>query len=224
MALKLKHVIDSLTDVPGPVREYYAPTIDGKFALGVDNSEFRDRNVALLKEVEELRPLKAKYEGVDLEEYKALKAKAAAGDPDALVALKLELATEKGKAAAATRERDALAHRQAVSAAFVAAGGRPEAVDYIVGKAPFTVVDGELKPKDGESSPTINEWLLDQAAGANAFAFQKNTGGGSTGGKPSALALGARSNVRILRNPTPAELGANANDIAAGKVKVEITT
>lgn len=224
MAQKLKHVIDTLTDVPGPVREYYAPTPDGKFALAVDVSEFRDRNVALLKEVEELRPLKTKYEGVDLEEYAALKAKAAAGEPDALVALKLELATEKGKAAAALAKADALVHRQAVSAAFLAAGGRPEAVDFIVGKAPFTVVDGELKPKEGESSPTITEWLLDQASGPHAFAFHPNKGGDALGAKPSTLALGVRANVRVLRNPDAQALGAHSAEIAAGRVKVEYTT
>jgi hypothetical protein len=142
--------------------------------------------------------------------------KVAAGEDADVAKLKLQLAEAQSATAAATQERDALVHRSAVSAAFLAAGGRPEAVDYIVGKAPFAIVDGELKPKAGEPSPTITEWLLDQAAGPHAFAFHRSTGGGAPGAKAPTLALGPRANVKMITNPSPQELGEHASAIAAG--------
>ena len=224
MASTLKHIVDNLADIPEALREFYPPTSDGKFALAVDKSEFRDRNVALLKEVEELRPLKAQLEGVDLVAAKAALAKIAAGEDADVAKLKLQLAEAQSATTAATQKAEALTHRHAVSAAWLAAGGRPEAVDFIADKVPFALVDGVLKPKDGESAPTIQEWLQQQAVGPNAYLFQPNRGGGAEGAKPPTLALGGRTNVRILRNPTPAELGAASKDIAAGLVKLEITT
>lgn len=229
--MALKYTIDALTQVPGPDRDHYEKAADGKFHLRVEGhpdsarvAEFRNNNIALTKEVEELRPLKAKLEGVDIDAAKAALAKVAAGEDADVAKLKAQLAEAQSATTAATQKADALAHRQAVSAAFLAAGGRSEAVDLIADRVPFTLVDGALKPKDGEPAPTVQEWLADQAAGANAFLFHPNKGGGAMGAKPPSLTLGARSDVRMLRNPTAQELGAAAADIAAGKVKVEITT
>src|SRR5205085_2417686 len=67
----LKFTIDDPVEVPGPVRDYYTKTSDGKFTLDVDGhpdaaklSEFRDKNVELLKERD---ALKAKFDGIDAE-------------------------------------------------------------------------------------------------------------------------------------------------------------
>lgn len=229
--MALKYTIDALVEVPGPDRNHYEKATDGKFHLRVEGhpdsarvAEFRSNNIALTRERDALTAKLASFEGVDSEAAKAAIAKVAAGEDADVVKLKLQLAESQSAAASATQKADALIHRQAVSAAFLAAGGRPEAVDLIVDKVPFAVVDGALKPKDGEASPTIEEWLLDQAAGANAFLFHPNKGGNAPGAKPPTLSLGARSDVRMLRNPSPQELGAASNDIAAGKVKVEYTT
>lgn len=229
--MALKFIIDTLTEVPGPLRGEYTKREDGKYVLAVDGhpdstkvAGFRDNNITLTRERDALTAKLAAFDGIDSEAAKAALAKIAAGEDADVVKLKLQLAESQSATAAATQKAEALAHRQAVSAAFLAAGGRSEAVDFVTALAPFTVVGDTLKPNEGEASPTIQEWLLDQTVGANAFMFHPNKGGGAMGSKPSALVLGGRSDVRTLRNPTPQELGAAAADIAAGKVKVEITT
>jgi hypothetical protein len=229
--MALKYTIDTLVEVPGPLRDLYIKGNDGKFHLALDGhpdtarlAEFRNNNITLTRERDALTARLAPFDGIEPDAAKAALAKVAAGEDADVVKLKLQLAESQSATAAATQKAEALAHRQAVSAAWLAAGGRPEAVDLIADKVPFTLVDGVLKPKDGESSPTIQEWLLDQAAGANSYLFHKNTGGGASGSKPAALALRGRADVRILRNPSPAELGAASADIAAGRAKVEITT
>lgn len=229
--MALKYTIDSLNQVPGPDRDHYKRGDDGQFHLVVDGhpdtarlAEFRNNNVELRKTNDALAAKLAAFDGIDSEAAKAALARVAAGEDGDIVKLKLQLSEAQAATTAATQERNALVHRSAVSAAFLAAGGRPEAVPLIVDRVPFVLVDGELRPKEGEASPTIREWLLDQAAGANSFLFHPNRGGGAEGAKVPAFALGARADVRVLRNPTAAELGANASDIAAGRAKVEYTT
>lgn len=224
--MALKYTIDDIVEAPGPLRSEYEKGTDGKFHLKIDGhpdttklAEFRTTNVTLMRERD---ALKAQYEGIDPVAAKAAIAKVAAGDAPDVVAMKLELETEKSRTAAAQAKADDLVFRQAISSAFLATGGRPEAVDYIVGKAPFVVgADGVLQPKPGEIAPTVEEWLVTQLQ-ASAFAFHPSAGGGAIGAKQPAL--GVRSNVRQLVNPTPQELGAAAKDIATGKVKVVITT
>jgi hypothetical protein len=229
--MALKYTIDALVEVPGPERSHYEKGSDGKFHLRVDGhpdaarlAEFRTNNVTLMQERDTLAAKLAAFEGIDSEAAKAALAKVAAGEDGDVAKLRSQLAESQSATAAATQKAEALLHRQAVSAAFLAAGGRPEAVDYVVLKAPFTISAGALKPKDGEPSPTLEEWLAEQTVGPNSFMFHPNKGGGALHSTPSALALGARADVRTLRNPTPQELGANADAIAAGKVRVEITT
>ena len=72
---KLKQVLDQINEVPGPLRDFYEQAADGKHHLCVDGdspklAEFRSRNIALMKENDDLR---AKFEGVDPVEYRALK-------------------------------------------------------------------------------------------------------------------------------------------------------
>ena len=110
--MALKFVIDKLEDVDAPLRAYYA-RVGEKYQLTTEGehpkvTEFRSTNINQARELEELRPLKTKFEGVDPEEYRTLKAKAAAGDPADLVALRAELATEKAARAAAQARADAL--------------------------------------------------------------------------------------------------------------------
>jgi hypothetical protein len=225
--MALKFTIDDPVEVPAPLRPEYKKGGDGKYHLALEGdppkefpplveanrkvTEFRDSNVQLMKKL-------AAFDGLDADAAKAALAKVAAGDADDVAKLKLDLAEAKSAATTAAQKTDALVLRSAVSNAFVAMGGRVDATDYIVGKAPFSAQpDGTLKPHDG-APLTVEEWLVTQLE-ASAFAFHPSKGGGATGAKPGAV-LGARSDVRTLTNPTPQELGAAASDIKAGKVKV----
>ena len=225
--MALKYTINDPSEVAESLRGDYVKATDGKFRLAIEGdplaaanakvAEFRDNNLALQKKL-------ATFEGIDdpVAAKDAL-AKLATGDDADVVKLKLKLADAESTAAAATQKHDQLVFRSLVSAAFLAVGGRPEAVDYIVGKAPFKLVDGELQPNDA-ATPTIADWLLEQsAAPASAFVFLPNKGGGSQGANTPTLKLGSGSNVRELVNPTPQELGANAADIKTGRVKVAYT-
>jgi hypothetical protein len=222
--MALKYLIDSLDDVAEHLRpEYTKAAADGKYHLALDGhpvAEYRSKNIELLKEKTELTTRLAAFDGIDPVAAKAALAKTG-DDNSEVVALKLKLAEAQSNAAKAATEKDALVLRQTVGAEFLATGGRPEAMDYIVSKAPFTVVNGALKANDG-APPTVEEWLVTQLD-ASAFAFNPSIGGAALGGK-AGVVLGARSNVRQLVNPSPTELGAAAADIKAGKVKVAYTT
>jgi hypothetical protein len=178
--------------------EYYTKDADGTYVLAEDPTakvkEFRDKNTALMKES---AALKAKYEGVD-------------STDEAIVKLKLDLATEKSARAAAEAATVDITRRTAVSAAFLAAGGRPEAVDLILLKAPT-------------DADKLVDWLTEAAVSKElAFAFHSSNGGGATAGSKPALV--SNPNAKILRNPTPQELGQFSREIASGAVKIEITT
>jgi len=102
--MSLKYVIDDLDDVPRLLRQDYKQGADGRYHLVLDGkhpdsvkvAEFRETNVQLLKELQELRPdaadveqMRAKlatFDGVDPDEYRVLKAR-----PDA-AKLEAELA------------------------------------------------------------------------------------------------------------------------------------
>jgi hypothetical protein len=223
--MPLKLVIDDLVQVPGPLREEYKKGTDGKFHLDVEEipdsakvAEFRDKNVALLKEVEELRPLKTKYQGIDPEAARVALAKST--DTAKLAA---DLAAEKA-AHAATQLRHTIVSK------FLYVGGRASAVDFMAerGAKVFAMEDGKLTTKEfSASNPaeplSVDEWMKQQIAVAD-FAFQPSRGGGAGGsGGSSTTKFGARSDQKILKNPTAQDLGANASDIASGKTKVEYT-
>jgi hypothetical protein len=248
--MSLKFTINDPVEVPGPVREYYKKTNDGKYSLDVEAhpdagkvAEFRNRNVALLKEVDELRPLKAnaaqyegldpdaaraalanaadmaaklaRFEGVDPEEYRTLKAR-----PDSTkLAQELEANLAAEKAAHAATQM-----KHIVTAEFLRVGGRTSAIDFMTTEAAkvFAMDGGKLTTKEfSASNPSepisLAEWMSKQINVAD-FAFQPSRGGGAT---PSTTKFGARPNQKILNNPTPQQLGENARDIAAGRLKVE---
>jgi hypothetical protein len=79
--MKLLPVVNSLDNVPEPLREAYVQAADGKYHLDLDGlppnavdkgklDEFRNNNVALLKQLDEF---KAKYGNVDMDEYNRIK-------------------------------------------------------------------------------------------------------------------------------------------------------
>src|SRR5687768_5252129 len=139
MALKL--TIDNLVEVPGNLRGEYKQGQDGKFHLDIDGehpdsvkvTQFRDKNIALLKEVEELRQLKTKYEGMDDLAKDAMdKAKNASK-------LEADLAAERSAHA-----RTQFNHT--VTREFLGMGGRPSAVEFMEDQAAkvFSMVDGKI--------------------------------------------------------------------------------
>ena len=105
-------------------------------------AEFRDRNIALSRELEEL---KAKYEGIDPDAVAAMTTKLAqleATKPtERLAALEAELARERTARIDVQKRADALVIETTISDAFLKSGGVPKARGYIVSQAmpQFTV-------------------------------------------------------------------------------------
>lgn len=257
-----KAVIENLTDVPEALRGEYEQR-DGKYHLKIEGElpgfapvtklqEFRDNNIKLIKEkeqtvkeLEELRSLKTRFDGVDPDEYKLLKEKHSKlekkgikDDDDvdkvfaekiekALAPVKKELESQKILAQEAQKKADKAKMREVIGGALVKAGARQDALDYLLVKADdfFLADNGEIKAKEGKTSPkdgvspiTAEEWIQ-SAVKEHSFAFEKSQGGGAT---PSAG--GARPGVKTLLNPTPQQLGENAAAIAKGELQVVHTT
>lgn len=256
-------VVDTLEKIPVELRTYYELK-DGKYALSLEGTpvgfasavdlstanarvvEFRDKNINLLREVEELRPLKTKFEGLDpeaaraaLESVKKLKNKGVGSEDDlaAMIKSALEVATKPlvDKVAQLTTTNEANAKRaddavmdSFIAAQFVKAGGKPSASGYITSKAreAFEVKDGKVVAKTGKFSGDkpgdplgIDEWLA-ATAKTDDFAF------GKTAGSDAPPASGTTNSLftgRIVRDPTPTQLGELAHEIRLGKVRVEMT-
>jgi predicted ATP-grasp superfamily ATP-dependent carboligase len=186
-------------------------------------AEFRDKNIALLKELDELRPLKEKFEGVDPEAARAALAKLPelegklaelASRPDG-TKLAEELATVRSEHAAAT-------FKNSVTVEFIKAGGRESAEEYIVEQAAKVfAADGSTKQMS-ETNPglplTVAEWL-ENTAREHHYLFKPSSGGGARG-NTNPPKLGATRRQGELRDPTPQQLGQHASDIASGKVKI----
>jgi hypothetical protein len=188
-------------------------------------AEFRQRNIDLLKEINDL---KAKYEGIDPEAVKADRARLAELEKikpqERITALETELATEKAAHATARQQADAFVIDTKITDAFLKAGGRPEARAFIVAAAAgqFTVEKGELKgtkfSPDRPGEPmTLTEWLTLQTK-SNAFCFLPSVGSGSRHRSDQGSASGG---ARVLRNPTERDLGRCATEIAKGEMRIE---
>jgi len=244
MAVKL--VVDSVEDIPRLYRQDYEQGADGKWHLILDGKhpdtvklgEFRTRNIELMKEAEELRPLKAKYEGIDPDAARAalanaadaekMRAKLAAFDGvDADEYRRLKARPDPAKLEAELAAETA-AHQQAefrniVTAAFLKAGGRESAVDYMVSCA-SKVFDTngttkELSTKNPGVPLTIAEWVEQQSKVAD-FAYLPSKGGGARPSPAGTHQLGEYNRQGILRDPTPQQLGEHSREIASGKLKV----
>lgn len=159
----------------------------------------------------------AAFEGVDPDEYRALKAR-----PDTsqrAAELEAELAATKTAHAAAML-------KNAVSVEFLRQGGRASAVDFMLQAASKVFemgTDGVTTKEFSATNPSqplsVSEWITQQVAVAD-FAFQPSRGGGAPVRKSAAL--GGRSNVKELRNPTPQQLGEHSASIARGEIKIVV--
>jgi len=265
--MALSPIVDTLEQIPEALRAHYVAK-DGKYVLeltaapagfvpAVDLAtangkvvEFRDNNVRLMKEVEELRPLKAtieKFTGIDPDAAKAAIAKVAtlgaAGvqrPDDIAVMIKTAvdaankpiadaLAAANAATQAASKRADDATLRESVIAKFVKAGGKAKASDFTIGKAleVFEVKEGRVVAKPNQFSAEkpgnpldIDEWLL-QHAREYDFAFEPSKGGGAAPAGGSGGGAGLKPGQTVLKDPTPQQLGENAAAISKGTVKVE---
>lgn len=186
-------------------------------------AEFREKNVALMKEIEEL---KGKYSGIDPVAVVADRAKLAefekAKPHERVTALEAELAAEKSAHADTRKRADTLVIENAIGDLFSKSGGRPEARAFVVAQAAgqFVVENGQVKgtkfsPDRAGEPMSVTEWITLQTR-QNAFCFLPSSGGGADPASPGRAAGSAKE----LRNPTPQELGRYAKEIASGDMKV----
>jgi len=262
----LTPVVDKLEDVPEAARSFYVQR-DGKFHVDLAGApagfvsaadlaaangkvvEFRDKNVALLQEIEPLRTLKTNVGDLDIPaartaqtELAEIKKKGVTKPDDvtklvqdgitaALKPVQDQLASISETAKADKKRADDLMLRQTISDAFTKAGGEPGALDFIVSRTngAFVIEGGAIKAaanqfsidKPGEPL-TVAEWMARQIKEA-PFAFKPSSGGGAnplTGGNRQEN----RAGVTIIKDPTPQQLGEFAGDVKAGKVRFEYSS
>lgn len=264
----MKTVLDSLDGLSDEVKAEYEVRDDKKFYIKLEGQpsgyvsasdllaantkvvEFRDKNIALMKENAELVPLKTKYEGIDPEEAReALKKVKALGkegirDADDLAAkiksaaeeliapLRTQLQTSQAEAQLERQRADASLLHSFIADRFVKAGGKSAATEYVVNlaKENFEVKDGKVMAKAGKFSTakpgdplTAEEWLTSDIQKNHDYVFQPSNGGGAPPAKPGGTTVPSKTKPgqTILKNPTPQQLGEFSTDIASGKVRVE---
>jgi hypothetical protein len=278
----LKPTYETLEQIPEALRSHYEPK-DGKLVLVLEGApvgfvpaaelaaangkvaEFRDTNIALLKEVEPLRVVKTehetfkkRYEGIDPTEVVTLRTKVqefeknGVKDPkdigaqitaaleQAVTPLKTQLET-LGQQLETSKREGAEAREQLVRKDFEAtlsqkalkAGADERMLPHFVDYAQKTwkLENGTFVAKNGaapifsEARPhepmTPDEWIAKQVTEAPGF-FKPSGGGGAGGGGglPGGIP-GAKPGARILKDPTPQELGKNADAILKGDVVVQ---
>jgi hypothetical protein len=244
-----------LLNLDGPPPDGYADAKEFA-SLKTKHEHSRDRGIGMLKEVAELagvpeatdlaplRDIIGKYRGLDVNEYERLKQNAAkleesgVKQPEdfahvvreqvnaAIEPIKNELEQER-TARIAEQEKNASSRmREEISRAFLEAGGKPRAVDFMVSEASkiFEVREGQVQARAGQYSPkrageavSVAEFMQNQLS-ASDFCFDGSAGGGAI---PSNGSFG--SSVKVLDNPTPQDLGKlsyQLDDLKAGKIKV----
>ncbi len=242
--MPLKPIVDTLDEIAEPMREHYTER-DGKFHLAVEGlvpkervAEFRDTNIALKREMDELR---TRFDGIDPDEYRKLNERAQkerdkklidAGKLDELVdqrvsGMKAEhekvlrsLTEEKAKLGA---QLEGLVIDGAIRDAATKAGARPEAIEDFLyrGRRIFRLQEGKAVPLDedrvvyGKSGGPmeISEWVSTLAEKAPHL-FQPTTGGG---GRTERTAT--RTPGTISREDGSAFIQ-NLDKIAKGELKV----
>lgn len=263
----MKAVISKLEDVAEAFRSEYEPH-EGKFRLKLEDQpvgyvkaedllnanrkvvEFRDKNIDLLKEVDELRPLKTQFEGIDpvvareaITKVNALGKKGIKDIDDfntavkntvddLLKPIKEQLATSAAEVAAERKRADEFLLQSQIADKFTKLGGKPNAVQFVTGLAEqvFEVKDKSVVAKTGKFSAdkpgelvSIDEWL-GQVSKEHDYVFQPSGGGGTppriAGGGGGIVPGALKPGQTILKNPTPQQLGEASADILAGKVKV----
>ena len=212
MALKFKY--QAKAEIPAEHQPFYAER-DGAWVLDADGAadktkldEFRNTNVALMRERDEL---KTRFEGIDPDEVRKLaqekkhleeQQRLKAGEFDKVLEARLKTAKVEWdkQLSAVTSERDALNARlvtiqidQAVVTEATKRGLRSTALPDITARArtTFKLVNGVPQAfdadsqtarvgKDGVTPMTLAEWLDTQVSDAPHL-FESNAGGGAAG-------------------------------------------
>lgn len=194
--MALKAILASKAEydaLPEATRKEYVEK-DGKYTLDVEGgiattadvlelktklAEFRDNNRVMHSELETLRPMAKKFEGVDPDEYRTLKEEVAAlktkgvSKPDdvqrliretlerEITPLKTALAAEKEERAKAQKAADEGKFREMVTAEATKANVSPTAIRHVLREAEsvFELKDGAdgqkvLSPRTGVKHPT----------------------------------------------------------------------
>lgn len=226
-----KFVLTLDGDLPGYVKESDYAALNGRL------SEFRNNNTALAGEVTALKQKLSAFEGVDPEEHKALKTEAeklkgkgvSKADDIAVVvntALEQALKPLKDQVSQTIAERNAekqradrALFRSAIQQEFTKAGGRADALDFIVGKADpeFEVKDDKIVARENRLNEkglplTPSDWMA-RTVKDYGFAFEPSKGAGGSGGS-------VNTPNAILSNPSPLDFGRNLEQIAKGSMTV----
>jgi hypothetical protein len=242
--MKLKYRVKTLAEVPEAFHSLYIEK-DGEFVLEVDGAvskdkldEFRDTNIALKRERDELT---AKYGDIDPDKYRELsdldrrqreKKLIDAGKVDELVAERVnamksdfekQLAALGGEKSKLTTQLEGLVIDNAIRDAATKAGVRSTAVDDVLlrGRSLFKLQDGRAVPMEGDKPifgksgdpMDIGEWVGTLTEKAPHL-FESSSGGGAKGSQPQGLGAG-----RISRDDSSGFL-ANLDAIASGKATV----
>src|SRR5450759_806351 len=176
----LKHTIDDVVEVIGPLREFYEQGPDGKFHLSMDNDpklgEFRQNNVNLMRERDALKAQ------ADADKTKLAELLVKPDNSKQAADLEAQLAAERS-AHAATQ----LKH--IVTTEFLRVGGRASAVEFVAVEAAkvFAMEDGkvmtvtakEFSPTNPAEPLSIEEWMQKQMTEKD-YVFQPSRGGGAS--------------------------------------------
>lgn len=190
----------------------------------------------------------AKYEGIDADEAKRLLAEKkelekkgikAPNDLEKAIKDAVEAATKPLTERLETADREAKeAQRRASEVEFdrlsdeyaIKRGVRQNSLRHVRREMRdvFELKDGRLVPKPGQKHPDDPLKELDpdaflqklKSTDANLFAESSGGGAGGNGGGAGTGGAGVRADVKILKNPTPAEMGRHMDEIATGKMVV----
>lgn len=266
----LKAVIDTIDGIDVALRTFYELR-DGKYHLQVEGApagfatsadltaanarvvEFRENNIKLTRELDELRPKLKTFEGIDpvaakdaLDRVAKLEKKGVKSEDDIAAAvtaavtaavgpLKLQIGELTTSAATNAKRADDAVMSAFISEKFVKAGGKSSATEYITGKASemFEVKDGAVVAKANKFSADrpgdalgVDEWLTSMAK-AHDFAFGASTGSGAapvSGGLNGAQTAPRPANQTVIKDPTPQQLGEYSKDVLANKVRFEYSS
>jgi hypothetical protein len=245
--MTLKATYTKIEEIPEAARDLYTEK-DGKFSLAVEGligkeklQEFRDSNIALKKQIEELTE---KFGDIDPEQYREMKEKAEKQRTKQLIAADKvdELVAERVNAAKAGFEKqskvleddkrklniqlEGLLIDNAVRDAATKSGVRSGAVDDVLLRARqvFKVVDGKAVAFDGDKQLfgstgdplTVPEYISGKLVEAAPHLFEPSQGSGAR--KAEGSSSGGTAG-KISRTDSKAFLD-NLSDIASGKKQV----
>ena len=168
---------------------------------------------ALKQELVDLRAHVKAFDGTSPDDVKASKTR--------IVELETQLSAEGTAKASVQASADRVVFRTKIADAFVKAGGRVDAMEFVTdkAKASFSLKDGQLVTtpfsslRPGELLD-LDEWLTARMHDA-PYTVLPSSGGGAHNSKST------RTDKRVINAGDSAAFSRNIEDIASGKVTVE---